>query len=184
MGFFFTKFFWGGLLICYGIIMILEKLFKLNIPFGRFLIAFLLIYGGVYLITRTTKQKKVNIDTRVFTTKSTFHSENNKEYSVVFGSNIIDLSDYSQLEPIQVNTVFGTSDVLLSKEKTYIINVNAAFAETILPNQKELWLGTGKYVIGDASRENKINIELNTVFGSSHVKFKNDDVRPNDVIDE
>ena len=172
MGFFITRIFWGGLLICWGIVLILNKFLKTPIPFGRLLIAFLLIYGGVYLLTKTTKPKKVNINTTVFSTTEVFSSDNNREYNIVFGSNIVDLSDYDKTEALKVNTVFGSSTVILSSEKTYIIKANTAFGETILPLQKELWLGSGNYVIGDSGRENKIPIEINTVFGSTHVKLK------------
>ena len=172
MGFFISRFFWGGLLICWGIVLIVEKLYPIKIPFGRLLIAFLLIYGGIYLITKTTRQKKVDFDTKIFTSASVINSNEGNEYNVVFGQNIIDLSDYDKAEPIKLNTVFGTSTVYLSSEKTYQIIANTAFGETKLPFQRESWLGSGNFIIGEKDREPKIQIEINTVFGGTNVLLK------------
>ncbi|MCL2062922.1 MAG: hypothetical protein FWG98_00925 [Candidatus Cloacimonetes bacterium] len=173
MGFFLTRFFWGGFLICWGLVLIIEKLFPIKIPFGRLIIAFLLIYGGVYLLTRTTKQKRVEVNTNIFTSSKVVNTKEGKEYNFVFGNNVIDLSDYDKSETIEINTVFGSSTVYLSRDKTYKIRANTAFGETKLPFQRESWLGSCDFIIGEKDRDFKIPIEINTVFGSTNVLLKN-----------
>ena len=172
MGFFLSKVFWGGFLISWGLVLIIEKIFKVNIPLGRFIIAFLLIYGGVYILTRTTKQKRVEINSNITTNSSVLNSSNGREFHSVFSSNIIDISDLSTTDPIEINSIFGSTTVYLSNEKTYLIRVNTAFGGTRLPYQNESWLGSSSYIIGDKTREQKINIEINTVFGSTNVMIK------------
>ena len=170
---FLSKFFWGTLLIGWGAIMIIEKLFKLNIPYGRFVFAFILIYAGVYLLTRHSSSKKVVIEKRVFNTETVCDNNKLKEYNITFGESVIDLSaniDYTK--PIRINTVFGTTEVFLADNETYEIKVNTVFGETQMPLDKTVNFGTNHYIIGSDSNENKIKVEINTVFGNTKVVLK------------
>jgi predicted membrane protein len=171
MGFLATKLFWGGLLICWGIALIVEKVLQINIPFMRFVFAFILIYGGIYLITKNSNTRRVNVKTNVFN-KILYHSAEGKEYNVVFGSSMIDLSDISDFsEEYKVNTVFGSSEIYLSEDLNYDIKINTVFGETSLPNNKDINFGSNNYSFGSEAAE-KISLELNTVFGESIVKVK------------
>jgi len=178
MDIFLSKFFWGGLLIFWGLGLILEKLFKLNIPFGRFIIAFILIYCGIYIITRSTvKQKKIEVNSSFFSSTTLTSSEGNRQFNVVFGSNVVDISDYTYPEPVEINTIFGSSTVLIAKDRTYSIRANTGLGETILPFEREQYLGSNVYIVGNKESEEKTEIVLNTVFASTHVKFKSEDKR-------
>lgn len=171
MGFLATKFFWGGLLVCWGLVLIIEKIINVNIPFMRFVFAFILIYGGVYLITRNSRSKNFNIKTNVFNTHQ-YSNENAKEYNVVFGSSIIDLSAISESsELLKVNTVFGSSEIYLAEDINYDIHVNTVFGETVMPDRKGVNFGSNNYNLGDGDNS-AIPIEINTVFGQAVVKLK------------
>jgi len=173
MTFFFSKLFWGGLLICWGVILILERLLQVNIPFGRFLVAFLLIYAGIYLLTRHNKPNTCFPNLNIFTERTIVSDGSSKEFNVVFGSNVIDLTqhrDYS--EPITINTVFGSSTVYLSPNETYEFRLNTVFGGTDLPDKREFHFGSNNVILGDKESPNKIRIEVNTVFGSTEMLFK------------
>ena len=173
MGFLYSKLFWGGLLIFWGVVLILERVLQLNIPFMRLLIAFLLIYSGIYLLTRHNKSKKWFFNANVFNEVIINSDGTGKEYSVVFGSHVVDLSDITDYtQPIKINTVFGSSEVFLSKSQSYILNVNTVFGTTEMPNNQSFIISSNEFVIGDAEVENKIPIEINTIFGSTNVMFK------------
>ena len=172
MNFLVSRLFWGGILICWGLVLILEKTLQINIPFTRFILAFLLIYGGVYLITRQNKVKKINFNNKFYRDSEYVFDKTNKEYNIIFGSSIIDLSKTTLTDkPIKINTIFGSSDVYISETESYEINVNTFFGETILPNKKESNFGSTHYSIGN-NESNKISIEVNTIFGSSHIILK------------
>ena len=173
MGFFMTKFFWGTLLIGWGVMMILEKLLKMNIPYGRFIFAFILIYAGIYIITKHTSHKKIIIEKKFNKSETVCERENVKEYNLTFGENVIDLSeqtDYSKL--IKINTVFGQTDVYLSANEIYDIKVNTVLGETLMPTDKTINFGTNHFKIGDSEKDEKVNVEINTVFGTTNVLVK------------
>ena len=173
MGFFFTRFFWGGLLICWGLVLILEKLLRVNIPFGRFIIAFILIYTGVYLITKFNFTKKVSDKVQVCTVESVSKGKSGREYSNVFGSNVVDFSQLTDSsEGLDINTVFGKTEIILSRKMTYEITANTVFGETVLPDQSNMPMGDSSVVLGDSDQVTKIPIEINTVFGSTIIRWK------------
>ena len=178
MGFFFTKIFWGGVLIFWGLVLIINKLFGINIPIFRFILAFILIYSGFYILLRSGKQKSTVINTGVFCSEKVEVSGNN-EFTIIFGSKIFDISTLASSDPIDISTVFATSQVIISKNKSYKFNVSTAFGETSLPNANDSWLGGGVFIIGDANNPNIITVTISTVFGSTKVMFSNKEEETN-----
>jgi hypothetical protein len=177
MGFIFSKIFWGTLLIVWGAVLIIGKIFpRLDIPMGRFIIAFILIYAGVYLLTKVSTPKKCHIKTKINNVENVCSSVSGAEYNIVFGSNVIDLSnrDFTP-ETININTVFSTSEVYLSPTMVYDIKVNTVFGETLLPDNNSTKTRSDIYTIGDADAEQKQSIEINTVFGTTQVIVKKSD---------
>jgi predicted membrane protein len=172
MGFLLTKYFWGTILIGWGVCIILEKIFSLKIPYGKFLLAFLLIYAGIYLIMRTSSkvQTKVSQDeTVIIDVKS---SSDGRVHNTVFGSMVIDLTSHTDpTQTIKVNTVFGTAEVFLSSDLAYCISVNSVFGETTLPNTKEFMIESKRY-FGNQDSEIRIPVEINTVFGQTTLHIK------------
>jgi len=175
MGFFVSKFFWGTLLIGWGLVLIVEKLLKVSIPYGRFILAFVLIYAGIYLITKHSSHKRIVIEKNTNKAETVSESADQREYNLTFGENIIDLSSFTDYSKrIIINTIFGTTDVYLSENEAYNISVNTVFGKTMLPPDKAVNMGFGSnnYTVGDDSKENKINIEINTIFGNTSIMIK------------
>jgi len=163
MRFLVSRVFWGLVLIFLGFTFILEAIFpNLDIPAGNIIIAFLLIYIGICIFTPKSSniKSKVQVHTNNASRRVTGGEVN--EYSSVFGNNVIDLTKYNdKSKPIQINTVFGTSEVLLNEDEHYFFATNTVFGHTMLPN---------KYSGSNSDNdENQIHIYIDTVFGSTTV---------------
>ena len=172
MGFLFTKIFWGCFLVVWGLSVVISEIIGKKIPIGRFFLAFLLIYCGIYLITRFNKPTKTKLKTNYKTEKNYVHSQETGEYIVVFGNNIIDISGLKADKPLEVNTVFGSTDLYLSPDKTYILTLNTVFGNVYVPTHPAVNFGTNEIVVGDEEAEEKIILSINTVFGKTNVIIK------------
>ncbi|MCL1827587.1 MAG: hypothetical protein FWG20_06035 [Candidatus Cloacimonetes bacterium] len=169
----FGKLFWGCLLVLWGFVLILEKIIGKNIPFGRFFLAFLLIYLGLYLIFKVNKPNKVKIRTHINTERSATAKDPTGEYSVVFGKNVIDLANIdSTTKQFEVNTVFATTDLYLSENKTYVLKLTTFFGEVTVPKLGAVRYNNNEMTIGDEGAEEKQLLELNTVFGKTNIMVK------------
>ena len=167
------KLFWGCLLILWGIILVLEKIIGKNIPIGRFLLAFILIYLGIYILFKVNKPNRIKVRTHIKTESCRTSSNTDGEYSVVFGKNIIDLSDIEhRANPIDINTVFATTDLYLSENKAYVIELSTFFGEVVVPKIDFKKNNDDELIIGDTSADDKIRLEINTVFGKTNIMLK------------
>lgn len=98
-----------------------------------------------------------------------------KDYSTVFGSSTIDLTEVT-LESgkdrnFEVNTVFGETVVLLKKGTAVKIRSSAVFAEARMPNDDIVAFGALNYQ-EPKEAQSFINIRANVVFGSLKFQFK------------
>jgi len=173
MGFIFSKMFLGAVLIFWGIVLILEKLLKVNIPMGRFLIAFILIYFGIYIITGRGCSKRQHVRHHRKHIYVNTHSGNPNEYNSIFGSRIVNLTNLKDTDKaIDINTVFGTTEVWLSDNYTYNITGDTVFGMTTLPSRESSAFGTNSSVIGDPANSKIVSVKINTVFGTTDVLIK------------
>jgi len=163
MRFLVSRVFWGLILIFLGFTLIIEAIFpSLDIPSFQIILAFILIYIGICIFTPKSSNAKSNMHIHIKNAASKAKAGEMNEYSSVFGNNVIDLTKYAdKSKPVQINTVFGTSEVLLNEDEHYFFVTNTVFGHTALPNKY-----TGH---NHDSDENKIYIYIDTVFGSTTV---------------
>ena len=123
------SFFWGIFLVSSGLFLILKHYFNWNIPTARILIGLFLVSLGLSLLIggagyRTQanivlNEGRLDIDAR------------SKDYNVVFGQGVLDFSD-AELDKldkkIELNTVFGSTRVVLPKNAAVSIKANSVFA--------------------------------------------------------
>jgi len=177
VGFLFSRLFWGLILICWGGVLIIEKLFKVNIPMGRFILAFILVYCGIYIITaRSCRKSHAPSKAKVVITNT--QNDKTNEYSTVFGSSIIDLRAIKDIDKeIDISTVFGTTEIWLSDQYAYNITDDTVFGVTELPPKDTAFYGLGSNTstIGDPDNANIVSIHINTVFGRSVVEVQKTD---------
>lgn len=108
MGFLFSGI-WGIVLILIGLSIILQLVFKINIPVFRIVIAFLLIYAGIRGLVGGNWFRHDN-DSVVFEERG-LKPSGGREYSVVFGKGVVEAVQPlpEKGDRFEVNTVFGSS---------------------------------------------------------------------------
>jgi hypothetical protein len=171
--------FWGALLVLIGLSLIIKFVFNVDFPLVKIVVAFAFIYLGIKILVggqcRFFAMHKD--ETAIIFGETNFDSiEKEKEYSVVFGKGTFDLRnikvDTGQVYKVQLNTVFGASELLIDKEQPVKIRSNAAFAGVELPNHNTTAFGTAFYTSDtvDTANGGYIEVETNTVFGATKVR--------------
>lgn len=165
--------FWGVVLIIIGLSLIIKIVFNIDFPIFKLLIAFFFIYLGVRILIGPSfkplnkGEDKYNI---IFGEKIITQVENMREYNVVFGKVIFDLKNFkpdNHILSIKINTVFGSSEVLLNPSVSSKIEANAVFAHANLPNGNSASFGYTSFYNDSANQSNElIVIHADVVFGS------------------
>ncbi len=169
MCFIFSGFFWGVVLIVIGILIILKVFLRVDFPIFRILFSLLLIYIGIRVLIGGWRLKTIR-NSVIFGESTIRVTKLAKEYNVIFGKGVIDLSQVElATEPtkVEINTVFGRGEVMINPELPTIIEVNSAFAEATTPDRNRTHFGkytyrTEKYREGEAC----LRLEADVVFGS------------------
>lgn len=167
--------FFGILLILAGAAIILRILFNIDIPVFKLLIAFILIYIGIRMLTGDFSMKNIRAgQNAVMFGETNFKGiPGDHEYTILFGSARIDISEEQmsgELKNLKINTVFGNSELIISKKQSVLIRADAAFASARLPGNKETSFGKVQYQT--RSDEIMLEIESHVVFGEFRVLEK------------
>jgi len=172
-----SSIFWGIILILIGLSLILKVAFNVDFPFFKFLLALFLIYLGIRIFIG--KDFRLFSDaydehTVIFSQRTITSVENGKEYNVIFGNGIFDLRNfqYSGDDEITVklNTIFGSSEVLINDSIPLEIRAHTVFAGSKMPDGNTSAFGEAKYSHAGYSNSPLLRIESNTVFGGFLVK--------------
>lgn len=168
----------GIILILLGASAILKVAFNVDFPLLKIGFAALFIYIGIRIIAGGSFHffgDKENENSVIFAEKTVNAVEDGREYNVIFGGVIYDLSNIA-FEPgkdkhIKLNTIFGSTKILLNRNIPVRINSNTVFGGTMLPNGDKSSFGEAKYntdtIMGDTIPH--LVIEANTVFGGLRV---------------
>ena len=163
--------FWGIVLIIIGLSLIVKVLFHIEFPIMKVLFSFFFIFLGVKILMG-------NWGTHIFHSgandivfgESKFVHENivPKEQNIIFGSGSIDFRKLNLgLLPteIQINSVFGGSEIILKKDFPVKIKVDAAFAGVSLPNGNNTVFGSAFYQSSTFDETKPyLSIKVNAVF--------------------
>ncbi len=167
-----TGIFWGIILIIIGLSLIIKIVFNIDFPIFKLLIAFFFIYLGIRILIGPSFKPLKSGDPYnvIFGERVITKVENMREYNVVFGKAIFDLRNYvpdSNVVDIKINTVFGTSEVLLNDSISSKIEANAVFAHADLPNGNSASFGYTSFFKDSTNQSNElIIIHADVVFGS------------------
>jgi len=172
-----SSIFWGILLILVGLSLILKVVFHVDFPFFKFLFAFFLIYLGIRIFIGKDFRMFSDVgdeQTVIFSQRTITHVESGKEYSVLFGNGIFDLrnlpnSSDEKME-IKLNTVFGSTEVLVNDSLSLEIKANTVFAGSKMPDGNTNAFGESEYNSNRSGQRPDLRIESNTVFGGFQVK--------------
>lgn len=172
MGFLTGAFFWGIVLILFGISIILKALFHIDIPVVKVLVAMFLIYLGITILVGKNFMIRDKSDA-VFEANYFRHDTNTKEYSVLFGSGTMDLRDISPTENnvnAEASVVFGDGKVIIKKGMPVVMHVTSAFGEARMPNGSTINFGESYYK-SESYLEGQpcIKVKASVVFGKLEI---------------
>ncbi len=158
------SYFWGIFLIGIGVLMIIKYQFKLNISLPRIVVGVLFLALGISMfIGNPQVRTKSNM---IFSEGTVQVTEPEKEYNVVFGNMVIDLSNILEDKSdnkVKINTVFGNALIKINPEIPTKIKMNSAFGSGSTPDGSTIVFGDHTYRVGEG--EPVLDIEVNVVFG-------------------
>jgi predicted membrane protein len=169
--------FWGLLLIIIGLSFIFRIVFNIDFPLFKIIIAFLFIFLGLRLLFGSfgVVNIKGGENDVIFGEKRFNDFEDRKEYNVIFGKGVYDLRDVDLGEKglkIKLSTIFGGTEVKLSKNIPVRIKVDAAFAGAELPNGNTAVFGNTAYESpGLDTSQPFLDLKIDVVFGGVEVRL-------------
>ncbi len=179
-GFIFSGFFWGLLLIFFGVCVLLKAFLNIDIPLLQLFLSFLFIYIGLRIIfggffwRGHFGPSHIGHQTLYYDPES-----KNNEFSISFGSGLIDLSNVSlekETVDIKVSSSFSGCCVLLNPDSPAIIKVNSSFGGATFPDGNCLSFGNTTYKTKNFSKDsNHLSIEASVSFGSLRFVTSKDD---------
>jgi predicted membrane protein len=164
------QYLWGIFLIVTGIFLMLKHYLNWNVPALRIIFGLFVIFLGISILIGGFGTKE---DNNIFFGAGKLKVQSGKtDYNVVFSNGVVDLSTVPDgTDKIEINTVFGESEIILPKDRKVTIKATAAFASTVLPNGSRLSFGDQLYNTGPEDGDaRELYIELNTVFASTKVR--------------
>jgi len=171
MCFFTSGVFWGCLLVLWGVSMILNAVFHINIPFFRIAFALVVIWFGVRLLLGGRICKSDH--SAVFTGAEYKAEKAQKEYSAVFGNIVVDLAGIkldSDATKMEINAIFGSAQVKVGQKYPVRVKASSVFGNVRLPNGNAVAFGDGKWENrAPKAGEKVLDLEVNAVFGQVEV---------------
>ena len=148
MGFLFSGFFWGGVLILFGVSLILNVAFGVRIPFARIFFALLFIYIGLSILFGSRLRHRRHLKATAFGSAAVSNIKPHDKYDFVFGTGDVDLRNVvlqDSVFKVEVNTVFGNTEVKLNPGIPTRVITNSAFGEARTPDGNSVAFGQHTY---------------------------------------
>jgi len=165
----------GILLILVGIAIIIRVVFNIDIPVFKLFIALLLLYIGIRLLSGDFSPRHIHAgENAVIFGETEFKGiPKDQEYTVIFGEARIDLTHeagFSETQSLKINTIFGSSELIIRENQPIRIKADAAFADAKLPGANETSFGKVSYQSDSLNlQEPFLDIEAHVVFGEFKV---------------
>jgi hypothetical protein len=173
MHFVFGSFFWGMIILLIGLGIILRA-FNINLPLVRIFFGLVIILIGVKLLIGVSGAKVKSAT--FFDNRHWESSSMNRDFNIVFGSGLIDLTKgdtLNQFTKREINVIFGSGTVLLNENIPTEIDVNTVFGQVHLPTRDISFFGQDTYrVKADNDSTKVMRIEANAVFGEIYFKIQ------------
>ncbi len=168
---------WGTILVLLGLSLILKSIFHITIPLVRPFFGCVLIYLGLSIMMDpfTDAPNKKSI---IFGRSKVIGKPNVVTYNVTFGSGEIDLSDLEITGPthITINTVLGTTSLIVPAHIPTKVRVNALVARAGLPDETLVSFGRNVYTTSDT--EPNLILQANVVLGNLEVLLSGEPKQP------
>jgi hypothetical protein len=170
----------GVLIIFFGLGIIIDVVFHVNIPVGKILFGLFLIYIGLKIILGGSFPSPITVHGHPGDTlfnERTFHgpSSDSKEYNAIFGKAMVDLRGIELKEKvtrIKVAVIFGGAEVILDKNIPVRIKAEAVFGGVKLPENVTGGFGSASYQSQNFEEDiNYLLIEASSVFGGIEIHY-------------
>ncbi|MGZ5245382.1 MAG: YitT family protein [Bacteroidia bacterium] len=171
MSFIFSGTFIGLLIILFGISIVLKEVFHISFPVFRILFGLLIIYFGVRMIAGGFYKTG---NTQTFGNSRTEYHPNQREYNIIFGNGIVDLSTMANVagnRNIEVNVVFGNGILKINENVPTMIELSTAFGQAGTPERSANGFGETIYTTpGFDQSQPHLFIKASAVFGKLTVE--------------
>jgi hypothetical protein len=163
--------FWGAFFVVSGLFLIGKYYFHWNVSTIRVLLGLFLVTLGLSMMFGGGVHHRWR-NSNVIMSQARFNiTSGNRDYNIVFGQGILDFTQASEEvfdDDMEVNTVFGSSEIKLPRNIAVEIEVNAAFSSIELPDGSVVTFGDQTY-LSDPEGKGKpdFTLEINTVFGNT-----------------
>ena len=173
--------FWAVLFISVGIILLIQTVFKIELPIMRILIGVFLIYMGFKVIAGSFGHRmsyfrvnKISTDTESIFSQNDMKVKKadgqiNRKFSTVFGNSNLDLrglgiEDLSQ--EIKIDNAFGRTNVLTDSATPIKAHVDTGFASVTIRGQKISSFGEADFKTPDYSSDKPaLKLDIDAAFG-------------------
>jgi predicted membrane protein len=169
----------GVLIILWGLGIIINVVFHVNIPIFKIFFGLFLVYIGLKMILGNSFPSPVvhwHSKDAVFShrTYQGLHGDSN-EYNAVFGKAMVDLRGIELKEKvtrIKVTAVFGGAEVILDKNMPVRIKADTVFGGVQLPQNIAGAFGSAFYQSQDFDEnKNYLLIDASSVFGGVEIHY-------------
>jgi predicted membrane protein len=169
----------GVLIILFGLGIIINVVFHVNIPIGKILVGVFLIYIGLRIILGNSFTPPIahwRSGDAVFNHR-TYHGlpGDSNEYNAVFGKAMVDLRGVELKEKItrlKITAVFGGAEVILDKNMPVRIKAETVFGGVQLPENIAGGFGSASYQSQNFDEKNNyLLIEASSVFGGVEIHY-------------
>lgn len=163
--------FWGVVITLIGIGILVNVVFKVNLPIFKILIGLFFIYLGLQIIFgwRCCGGNWGSKSDVVFHQQTISNVAGNGEYNAVFGKVNVDLRNLQLTEKVtrlEVNAVFGGAEIWLRPNMPFKINADAAFGGVQMPANSAGGFGSTTYTSPNFDEsQNYLLLKVAAVFG-------------------
>lgn len=175
MNFFFTRSFWGYLLLGFGVLIIVDYFIPIRIPYSTLLWAFLLIAFGIQLLMIPKNFQNWHFGNDYPRVKTSF-SGHKREDNILFGKSTLDFSNLSNTDKkhsFDVSVVFGQGTIQINPQDPIRIKASSVFGNITLPDGRSVSFGDKVYETESyQSSPTPIQMKIDVVFGEAVIEEK------------
>lgn len=179
--------FWGLLLLSLGLLMLVQYIFKLDLPLLKILFGISLVYLGIKMVFSSfgredvfREMKTVSTDSEAIFSDSEFQYQKsdgeskNSKFTTAFGSSTLDLTDVKpgdKHEPISIQNAFGRTVIKTNPESPLDIKSGLAFGTIEIRGRSQSFFGESQVQVpakenGKTTEKTEpLKIEINSAFG-------------------
>lgn len=179
------NYFWGILCILIGVTYVARQILNIYFPISTLIIAFILIYWGISLITGHSGKREHHFNNRecnyhagneqniIFSNCETKVNNEQDKYNLIFSSGIIDLRTLNmplENRSLKVDVIFSKGLIRINPDIPAVIKVDSAFANARFPNNTQVSFGNYTYVTRSYKQDMPhLYIKIDVVFGSADI---------------